>query len=247
MPSITISEEEGVRYLQFGVHWIQGAMRINRPWALELEYTRDMMFPLLLHPAAAWPRSVLLIGLGAASLTKFLHRHRPDARLDVIEIDPVVILTAWQFFRMPEEGRRFRIEIGDGYQYVAATRKHYDLILVDGFDAKVRAGDLDSPSFYRNCRSRLNPDGILATNLVSRRGLPKASIERIRKVFGGTIVALPANEANTVVLGKAGSPLRVTGEALQRAARALTAQTGLDLAATVTGLLTLGGSKDLEF
>ncbi|MEO8165898.1 MAG: spermidine synthase, partial [Betaproteobacteria bacterium] len=46
MPSIRINEEEGVRYLQFGAHWIQGAMRIRRPWSLELEYTRDMMFPL---------------------------------------------------------------------------------------------------------------------------------------------------------------------------------------------------------
>ena len=48
MPSIQVYEEEGVCYLQFGAHWIQGAMRINRPWALELEYARDMMLPLLL-------------------------------------------------------------------------------------------------------------------------------------------------------------------------------------------------------
>ncbi len=72
--SIEISEEAGVRYLHFGSRWIQGAMRVARPYALELEYTREMMLPLLFRPAARWPHRVLLIGLGAASLTKFLYR-----------------------------------------------------------------------------------------------------------------------------------------------------------------------------
>ena len=38
--NIDISEEAGVRYLHFGSSWIQGAMRIARPFALELDYTR---------------------------------------------------------------------------------------------------------------------------------------------------------------------------------------------------------------
>ena len=212
-------------------------MRINRPWALELEYTRDMMFPLLLRQDAAWPRSVLLIGLGAGSLTKFLYRYRPHARLDVVEIDPLVIITAWQFFRMPAECRKLRIEIGDGYHYLATTRRRYDLILTDGFDAKVRAGNLDSPSFYRNCRARLNANGIMATNLVSRRGLPSASINRLRKVFDRRVIVLPANEANTIALAQQGAPMRFEAASLHRAARKLKDQSGLDLSQTIAGLI----------
>ena len=67
-----ISEEAGVRYLHFGSLWIQGAMRIARPWHLELDYTKEMMASLLLREDSHFPRRVLLIGLGAASLTKFL-------------------------------------------------------------------------------------------------------------------------------------------------------------------------------
>src|SRR6185369_10692686 len=103
MPGISITQEAGVRYLQFGAHWIQGAMRVNRPWALELEYTRDMMFPLLLRRRSSWPRSVLLIGLGAGSLTKFAYRHMKRARLEVVEIEPQVVMAAWQFFGLPAE------------------------------------------------------------------------------------------------------------------------------------------------
>ena len=53
--AITISEERGVRYLHFASPWIQGAMRIARPYRLELEYTRDLMLPLLLRPSPEWP------------------------------------------------------------------------------------------------------------------------------------------------------------------------------------------------
>ncbi len=76
-------------------------MRIARPWSLELEYTRDMMMALLLRPTPRWPRNVLLIGLGAASMTKFLYRNRPRSALTVVEIDAAVVAAATQFFKLP--------------------------------------------------------------------------------------------------------------------------------------------------
>src|SRR5882724_1733456 len=119
---IRINEERGVRYLQFNPHWIQGAMRLSQPWSLELDYTREMMMALLLHPDRGWPRSVLQVGLGAASITRFLHRNFPGTKLEVVELDPEVILNAWQFFRLPEESARLKIEIGDGYTYMEKAR-----------------------------------------------------------------------------------------------------------------------------
>lgn len=241
MPSIQIDEDEGVRYLQFGAHWIQGAMRIKRPWALELEYSRDMMFALLLR-GGGWPRRILQIGLGAGSIAKFLFRYRPKARIEVVEIDPEVIMTAWQYFKLPEESRRLRIEIGDGYRYVADCRQRFDLILLDGFDAKAEAGRMDSPAFYRYCRARLAPNGILVANLIGKRRRPVESIERIRKVFDGRVLALPPNEANTIVIAPIGSPIRTSIEQLRSSARQLRSATGLNLLPTVTSL----GDEDLK-
>ena len=54
--SIDISEEDGVRSLHFGSEWVQGAMRVRRPYALELAYTREMAAGLILR--AAPPRRV---------------------------------------------------------------------------------------------------------------------------------------------------------------------------------------------
>src|SRR6185369_3924970 len=146
--TIEISEQGGVRYLHFGSHWIQGAMRIARPFALELEYTRAMMLALLLRSGKRWPKSVLLIGLGAGSLPKFLYRNRPTAALTVVEIDAAVVNAATQYFELPDDPRRLAIEIADGHEYVAATDRRFDLVVVDGYDAKCRVGMLETLPFY---------------------------------------------------------------------------------------------------
>jgi spermidine synthase len=243
MASIEISEEAGVRYLHFGSEWVQGAMRIARPWALELEYTREMMMPLVLQPKPGWPASVLQIGLGSASHTKFLHRYRPGARITVVEIEPAVVAAARQFFKLPEESARLRIEIGDGYEFVTSSARRFDLILVDGFDEKGRTGMLDTLPFYLQCRARLSARGMLAVNLVDRSRGVGASVARLREAFDERVWVLPpCEEANTVAIASAGRTLSLAPETLLAAAAALKAQSGLDLAPTVARLD--GGQPD---
>jgi spermidine synthase len=241
--AITISEERGVRFLHFGSPWIQGAMRIARPYALELEYTRELMFPLLLH-GPAWPRRVLQVGLGAASVTKFLHRHRPEAKVTVVEIDPDVVHAARLHFRLPEEGSNLRIRIGDAAEHVAAREGRHDLIVVDGYDDKGRPGMLDSEPFYANCRARLGREGMLSVNLLTRTRGVKASVDRLRRVFDDRVLVLPPSEAgNTVAVAATGDPIDEPLAALRTAAAKLKEQTGLDLAATLARVAHAGGER----
>ena len=232
---ICIDQKRGVRYLQFDPHWIQGAMRLSRPWSLELDYTREMMMPLLLRRSQEWPRRVLQVGLGAASITRFLHRYFPKAELDVVEIDPEVVLNAWQFFEMPEESARLHIEIGDGFKYMETTRRRFDLILVDGFDAHGRAGRLHSSLFYRLCRARLAGGGMMVTNMLSR-AREKPNADPIRNAFDCRVMLLPPCDANTVVIAKTGAPMRITRDGLRSSAHKLKIRTGLNLLPTISRL-----------
>ena len=207
---IDIREEAGVRTLHFGSDWIQGAMRIARPWNLELDYTKEMMASLLLREESRFPRKVLLIGLGAASLTKFLYRHRPLAHLTVVEIEPRVVAAARQFFKLPEDPKRLHIVIGDGVQFVAETDKQYDLILVDGFDENARAGALDTLPFYQMCRARLTGNGLMAVNLLGHSRGFKASVERIHQAFDERALAFPScDSGNVIAFAAAGEPVRL--------------------------------------
>lgn len=229
MTAIQVSEEKGVRYLHFGSRWVQGAMRIGRPWALELEYTRLMMMPMVVRPGREWPASVLQIGLGSASLTRFLHRHRPEARITVVEILPEVVAAARQFFKLPEDDR-VRIEIADGHDWLIGTRRRFDLILVDAFDAKGRSGMIDSEPFYINCRDHLARGGIVAFNLMTRTRAAVPTLARIRAAFGERMWVLPQSEAgNLVVLGSIEAPAAKSLAELRASARALKDATGLNL------------------
>jgi spermidine synthase len=67
--AIEVVEERGMRVLHLGSHAIQSAMRVTRPWDLELAYTRAMMGFLMFNDT---PQDVLMIGLGGGSLAKFI-------------------------------------------------------------------------------------------------------------------------------------------------------------------------------
>jgi spermidine synthase len=232
---IDISEEAGVRYLHFGSLWIQGAMRIARPWNLELDYTKEMMASLLLRDDLHFPRRVLLIGLGAASLTKFLYRNLPLAKLTVVEIEPRVVAAARQFFKLPDDPKRLNIVIADGAQFIAENDKSYDLILVDGFDEDARPGELDTLPFYQMCRARLNNNGIMAVNLLGRSRGYAASLERLREAFDGRALAFPScASGNVIALAATGDPIRIALDDLKEQADAMQEETGLNLHPTLT-------------
>ena len=209
-------------------------MRIARPWNLELEYTREMMVALLMRDA---PRKVLLIGLGAASLTKFLYRHFPLTHLTIVEIEPAVVAAARQFFKLPEDPKRINLVIGDGAEYVPNSNRQFDLILVDGFDEYARSGALETLPFYAACRARLSDDGIVAVNLLTRNRGYEATVARIYKAFTDRALALPWCESgNAIAFAAAGDPIEISLADLKENALALKAETGLNLLPTLARL-----------
>lgn len=235
--SIDISEEAGVRTLHFGSDWIQGAMRIARPWRLELDYTREMMASLLLRDDARFPRHALLIGLGAASLTKFLYRYYPSTKLTVVEIEPRVVAAARQFFKLPDDPLRLNIVIADGSHYIAERNKTYDLILVDGYDADAHPGELNMLPFYQMCRARLNDNGVLAVNLLGRSHGYQASLERIKIAFDGRALAFPpCDSGNVIAMATTGDRIEISISELKEQALELKQKTGLNLLPTLTRL-----------
>ncbi len=238
---IDVSEEAGVRYLHFGSDWVQGAMRIARPWNLELAYTREMMAGLLLRQETPWPRHALLIGLGAGSLTKYIYRHLPQTRITVVEINPEVELVARFHFKLPQDRERLTIHIDDGAAFMAASQEQYDLILVDGFDPDARAGGLDTAPFYQHCRKRLTADGLLSINLLGRNRGFAASAERLRQAFDGRALVFPScDSGNAIAFAAAGNPVAVSLDELRTRAETLKQETGLNLLPTVTRLQMAG-------
>ena len=72
---LRIHDKDGLRLLDFGTAWCQGAMRLEDPDSLEMAYAVRIFGWLLFHDVDALERQHLVtMGLGAGSLTKFAWR-----------------------------------------------------------------------------------------------------------------------------------------------------------------------------
>ena len=233
-PQVTLSEEQGVRYLHFGTEWVQGAMRIGRPWKIELEYQQQMMAPLLFLPA---PSLILQLGLGAAALARFCWKHLPQAEVAVVEISEEVVTTARRWFALPPDDARLSVRVGDARDVVAQPRRRrsFDWLQVDLYDRAARGPVLDDEPFYAACRRLLRAPGIAAFNLFGRGFEP--SFARIAAAFGDRALVLPeADAGNRIVLAFSGPALAVPWAALYDHAGQVERQFGLPARKWVSGL-----------
>ncbi len=234
--SIEVREKDGVRSLHFESPATQGAMRIERPHELVLEYTRAMMAPLLLREEG-FPQRVLLIGLGAGSQAKFLYHHYPQAQLTVVEISARVVQVARERFALPPDDERLRVVVADGYAFMHGATDSYDLIVVDGFNEHAHPGELNTRAFYAACRERLRADGMLAVNLIGLSHNVKGGFTYIEALFGERACLLPrCHSGNTIALAASGARIELGAEALQARAVALRERCGLDLTALAARL-----------
>jgi spermidine synthase len=214
-PPITLSEQDGVRFLHFGSPWVQGAMRLRRPYALELDYVRHMMAWLLFMEP---PPRVLQLGLGAAALTKWSWRHLPQTETVAVETSAAVIAACRRFFALPEDDDRLDVVHADAGVYVASprVRGRFGVIQVDLYDRDARGPALESGEFYQACRRAIAAPGMLVVNLFGD-GDPsfERNRRRIAEVFDDRVLALPPVEAgNLVLLAFSGPPLKVDARAL---------------------------------
>lgn len=222
LPPVTISEHEGVRYLHLGSPWVQGAMRLRRPDAVELVYVQRMLASLLWLPTGALQAGghAVQLGLGAGAITRFVHRQL-GWRATAVEINPLVIAAARLWFGLPDSAPGLELVHDDALHWLdAAPAGSARLLHVDLYDQEAAAPVLDDVDFYAACRRLLQPGGLMAVNLFGRHASFADSAGRIAQAFGADQVwsLRPTREGNTTVV--AGRDVVVPGrdELLRRAA-----------------------------
>ncbi|MCA1978680.1 MAG: polyamine aminopropyltransferase [Thiobacillus sp.] len=194
---LEVTEERGVRRLHLGSRAIQSAMRINRPWDLELAYTRAMMGFLMFNPM---PQDVLMIGLGGGSLAKFIRKHREQTRVTAVEIDPRVIAAARAHFELPPDDATLSVIEADGALYVRQHAGSADVILLDGFDAGNQVTALATQTFYEACRRALKPRGMLVVNLWGRDREFAEYFARLTRAFDGEVGWISVQDKTNVIV-----------------------------------------------
>jgi spermidine synthase len=236
LPPATITEDDGVRFLHLGTEWVQGAMRLAKPDAIELEYIQQMMMWLLFNPQ---PQHVVQLGLGTAALTKFCYRQFPQARITAIELNPAVIAICGSQFALPPNDERLSVIEMDALDFVLDPANHgsVDALQVDLYDADARGPVLDSPEFYQACFDCLTADGMLTVNLFGDYPNYSKNLQAMELVFDAVAWLPEVHDANVIAIAFKRAP-QIDFSILYARAAEIRLKMNLPAKSWVTGLKT---------
>ena len=224
LPQVNFSDAGDIRYLHLGTEWVQGSMKLDAPFEIELEYVQRMMAWLLfVQPSSVMHRHAMQLGLGAGTLTKFC-RKQLRMRTTAIELNPQVLAACRGWFKLPADDVKLQVVIADAATEIRKPQwlGTVDALQVDLYDHEAAAPVLDSEAFYADCRALLTDDGAMTVNLFGRASSYERSLDKIVAVFGEAAVWVfkPTREGNTVVLAQR-APSRPKRDALAERAQSI--------------------------
>lgn len=177
---IVVREAGSVRSLYFldeqGKEHLESQMDVARPAWLMVPYTRSMFASYLFVPE---PKRVLVIGVGAGSMLRFLQRFDPTVHVEGVDIDRAVLDVARDYFGTTPSDT-IELIAADGFDYLNETEHRYDVIYLDAFlkpkddEAQAAAGDTDVSGVprrlktidtYKRMQQKLTGSGVVVVNL----------------------------------------------------------------------------------
>ena len=218
-PDATTTEDNFVRYLHLGTEWVQGAMRLKKPDAIELEYVQQMMMWMLFEEA---PQTIVQLGLGCAALTKFCYHAFPKARVTAIELNPKVIEICHRMFALPSNDARLAVLEMDAWDFVIDPSNHgkISILQVDLYNEQARGPVFDSSEFYQACADCLTPNGMMTVNLFGDHAAYATNLQAMQPAFDAlTCLSSLEGEENVVVIGFKQAPVVDFTILYQRAAK----------------------------
>ena len=205
----------------------QSAIYPGRPMHLELAYSRVGMAGLALVPPDA---RILFVGLGGGAMPMYTRQVMPDAHIDVVEIDPVIVEVAQRWFGFRPDAQMV-VHTGDGRAFIEdAPRATYDLIVLDAFSDDEVPYSLTTREFLQAVRAALTPEGVVVSNLWTGSPSYQAMLTTYDTVFDEVhLLRVPRRAQHILVAGTGARPLDAATMANAARTFAARVETGFDL------------------
>ena len=179
-----------------GWHYTELVTDLRNPDRLVLRYSQLMSIATI-YPEE--PKKILMLGLGAGSISTYLGRFMPDAEIDTVEIDRRVIDVAKEYFGL-RETKRVRYMAADGRVFLNRNKGLYDLILLDAYRGGFVPFHLLTREFYTLVKQRLTPGGVVAANIHDGTKLYHSTVKTMGEVFPG-IDLYSSGEGEVILVG----------------------------------------------
>jgi spermidine synthase len=185
---LAVVDQSGTRNLRFGSSF-QSDMYLDDRFKTAFKYIDYLFLGPAYQPAA---RSVLFLGLGGGSAPKRFWRDFPELKLQVVELDPVVVDVAHRFFAVPNDPR-LPIAVADARRYLERHSSRWDVIAIDTFFEDGVPFHLTTREFLELVHDRLTPGGVAVMNVIGAvqgdgSNLLRALYRTYRSVFPTVLV-----------------------------------------------------------
>ena len=184
-----------------GWDYTESVSNLSDPDDLPLRYTQVMTVAAI-YPET--PKRILMLGLGAGTLSTYLGRFMPEANINVVEIDRRVIDTAKTYFGLRETERVHYLD-SDGRVFLNRRKETYDLILLDAYRGGFVPFHLLTREFYELVKQHLAPGGAVASNVHDGTKLYHSTVKTLAEVFP-SVELYPSGQGEVIAIGTAWTP-----------------------------------------
>jgi spermidine synthase len=189
------------------------AMYLDKPAETPFRYVEFFHLGPLLSGNAS---RVLFVGAGGMSGPKQFLQVYPNATLDVVEIDGVVVEVARQYFAVPEDPR-LRVHVQDARLFLQQSAERWDVVVLDAYGRSYVPFHLMTAEFHALVREHLAPGGVVVSNVIGASEGPasqllRAEVRTMAASYGWVKDALtrpnftPWDAQNVMVLAAAQEP-----------------------------------------
>ncbi len=145
-------------------HENSSAMYLDKDEGLVFKVLR--YYRLMEHFVPNFESALMIGGSGYAFPKDYLKRY-PDARLDVVEIDPGLTALARKYFNLSSHPN-LRIFHEDGRTFLNRNREEYDAILMDAYKSLITVPyQLTTVEAVQRIYDALSPEGAVLANIIS--------------------------------------------------------------------------------
>lgn len=206
---IRVVDNDGLRMLCFD-DGRETQMSLQDPMRGHFEYTEYF------HMCWLWNTNitnVLMIGLGGGSTQRSFEHYYPDVTIQSVEIDPMVLRVAKEYFQLHESERQ-KVQVEDGRMFLRRSSGRYDAVLLDAYVQGRYGGSipqhLATKEFFELVREHLTANGVVAYNVIGtlhgwRADIVGAIYRTLGTVFPH-VYLFPARGSQNVVILAAREP-----------------------------------------